>query len=301
MASSLKRIFASEIDPFYCDEIEHEDGGSDTTSIPDEDNYLSMNSSKKQRSDSGLSTLEQDFRQQRNPTRRPNPKISNRNALLARENRKRKKQHVESLEKQVEQLKQRYDIIRMALKRKSKLVMQLSRERNYLRSVIANRTGIMSVLRSVQRTGLSMTSSQLSYVTGAPKTPGTGSSCDEGICSSPQMALFEDEERFNSNDLGVASEHVSFEDEFSRLPDMEELMSAMTGGSAGNNSAEKVINTEHNYSEYSNQSSLESGGVEPEDGGVCIHIVPGGIVSVEFCAFCAQSSRRARIEDAEER
>lgn len=332
MASSLNHVFSKKIDPLNCydeEDSEHDEftSGSETESVPDgqqddSDDCSTMIPSKKRRTKSGVVASQAGLKQQRNPTRRPNPKISNRNALLARENRKRKKEHVESLEKEVEQLKQYNGQIRKALKKKSKLVEQLTQERNYLKSVIANRTGIMAVLRSVQGAGFPMTSSQLSYVTETMKTPSTGSSCDEGVGSSPHPALFEEEEKFNSNgtafaqedpflasfliesefsfpDLGLESEHVLFEDEFSRLPDMDELLSAMGSGPAGA-STEQVISSEHNYFEQSNHESLGSGVGETE-AGVCIHIVPGGRVSVEFCASCALSSRRAWIEDAQER
>ncbi|XP_062539647.1 uncharacterized protein LOC134207773 isoform X2 [Armigeres subalbatus] len=314
MASSLNRIFSKKLrnsTEYECDaECEEEfvgfSSGSETESISEresgEDDEISVVGRRRR---GGVAPPAKDGeKMQRNPTRRPNPKISNRNALLARENRRRKKEHVESLEKEVDELKESNAKIRKALKKKSKLVDQLTRERNYLKSVIANKTGIMAVLKSVQRTGLSMTSSGLSYVTqhNDVKPQRMRGSSDEGIGSSPHSMMTDEEDKFNPHDLGMAmssdQEVLPFEDEFSRLPDVEELLSTMASGEQTScSSREQVITTEHNYFEPSNHSSLESGPAA----GVCVHIVPGGRVSVEFCASCALSSQRAWLEEAEER
>lgn len=314
MASSLNRIFTKKIDPtVYAYEAEQEEddfvgfsSGSETESISerdsDDDGSLI---GKKRRVPGGVARAgtktDEEQKLMRNPTRRPNPKISNRNALLARENRRRKKEHVEHLEKEVDELKECNGRIRKVLKKKCKLVEQLTRERNYLKSVIANRTGIMAVLKSVQRVGFPMTSSGLSYVTEPMvQQRRTGSSSDEGLGSSPHSMLTDEDDKFNPHDLGMmaAPGHgVPFEEEFSRLPDVDELLSTMAGGNRS--SSEQVITTEHNYFEHSNHSSLESGSAA--EAGVCVHIVPGGRVSVEFCASCALSSQRAWLEDAEER
>lgn len=343
MASSLNRIFTKKIDPtVYEYEAEQEDdefmgfsSGSETESISerdsDEDGSLV---GKRRRISGGVAPVsrksDEERKLMRNPTRRPNPKISNRNALLARENRRRKKEHVENLEKEVDELKECNGKIRKVLKKKCKLVDQLTRERNYLKSVIANRTGIMAVLKSVQRAGLPMTSSGLSYVTEPTMMQQqhqrrNGSSSDEGLGSSPHSMLTDDDDKFNPHgtvhskedpfwssfliesefsfpDLGmmVAGQEVPFEEEFSRLPDVDELLSTMAGGDrSGSSSSEQVITTEHNYFDHSNHSSLDSGSAA--GAGVCVHIVPGGRVSVEFCASCALSSQRAWLEEAEER
>ncbi|XP_058830813.1 uncharacterized protein LOC131689608 [Topomyia yanbarensis] len=308
MASSLNRFFTKKIDPTVYGYEEEDDesasSGSETETIPEEeddcdDSDEQLRSVKKRRISAigGVAldnhTEGKACKLQRNPTRRPNPKISNRNALLARENRRRKKEHVESLEKEVDELKEVNYKIRKEMKRKTKLVEQLTRERNYLKNVIANRTGIMAVLNSVRRIGFPMTSSGLSYVTEAARTP-AGSSSDEGFASPHPPMLTDEDNKFNTHDLGLASQEVLFDEEFSRLPDVDELLSTMTGSN-------QVITTEHNYFEHSNEASLESVSAGADAGGVCVHIVPGGRVSVEFCASCALSSHRAWLEDAQER
>ncbi|KXJ82345.1 hypothetical protein RP20_CCG014223 [Aedes albopictus] len=334
MASSLNRIFSKKFKSVELsgDEMDHQeddfagfsDSGSETETISERDSCGEEEWSSV-KSGGVAPAVKGNGKLQRNPTRRPNPKISNRNALLARENRRRKKEHVESLEREVDELKESNGKIRKALRKKSKLVEQLTRERNYLKSVIANRTGIMAVLKSVQRTGLPMTSSGLSYVTG-PMARRIGSSSDEGLGASPHSILTDEEDKFNPHngtvhpeedpflasfliesesflpDLGLSGQEVSFEEEFSRLPDVDELLSTMAGsGERSSSSGEQVITTEHNYFEHSNHNSLESGSGAAAAAGVCVHIVPGGRVSVEFCASCALSSQRAWLEEAEER
>lgn len=251
MASSLNRLFSKKINPGYCYEDDESDGesgsGSETESIPEEmdsDDQSQASPAKKRCTAEGVALsykmTKEEAKLQRNPTRRPNPKISNRNALLARENRRRKKEHVENLEKQLDEMREHYGKIRKTLKKKTKLVDQLTRERNYLKSVIANRTGIMAVLKSVQRAGFPMTSSGLSYVTEAAKTP-TGGSSDEGLGSSPHPMLNDEDDednKFNPHDLVLASQQVLFEDEFSRLPDVDELLSTMASSSG---SSEQVL------------------------------------------------------------
>ncbi|XP_055524093.1 uncharacterized protein LOC129717874 isoform X5 [Wyeomyia smithii] len=245
----------------------------------------------------GCKTLKGNVCIQRNPTRRPNPKISNRNALLARENRRRKKEHVENLEKELDELRQVNKDIRKEMKRKSKQVDQLTRERNYLKKVIANKSGIMKVLGAIRKSGLRMTSSELSC-TQKVRSP-TGNSSDEGFVSPHSVPSSVDYD-INENDLGLASQQIRFEEEFSCLPDVDELLSTMTSN-AVERSSEQVITTEHNYFEHSNYDLLSAGSSGAEEAGVCVHIIPGGRVSVEFCASCALSSHRAWLEDSQTR
>lgn len=269
MALSLKRIFTKKINPtVYKTEVEQDDDdfmgfstGSETESISERDSDEDSSLGKRRRVSGGVVSAsrkrkaEEERKLLRNPTRRPNPKISNRNALLARENRKKKKEHVDSLEKEVDELKKRNGRIRKALKKKCKLVDQLMRERNYLKSVIANKTGIMAVLKSVQRAGLPMTSSGLSYVTEPlmqqhQHLRRKESSSDEGLGSSPHSMLNDQEDKFNPHDLGMmmAGQEVPFEEEFSRLPDVEELLSTMAGGDrCGSSSSEQVPQRERAF------------------------------------------------------
>lgn len=266
MASSLNRLFTKKINRTgYNNEVEQDDDdefmgfstGSETESLSERDSDEDIPLVKRRQLSGGVAPAsrktDEERKLLRNPTRRPNPKISNRNALLARENRKKKKEHVENLEKEVDELNKCNGRIRKALKKKCKLVDELMRERNYLKSVIANRTGIMAVLKSVQRAGLPMTSSGLSYVTEPlmqQHQRRKGSSSDEGLGSSPHSMLNDEDNKFNPHDLGMmmAGQEVPFEEEFSRLPDVDELLSTMAGGDrCGSSGSEQVPQRERAF------------------------------------------------------
>lgn len=202
--------------------------GSETETVPeafvgsDSDEYYEPKV-KKARGGGGVApgTKEEKIpKVERNPTRRPNPKIVNRNAVMARENRMRKKQHVENLEREIARLKEERERDRKALRKAGKEVRMLTQERDHLKAVIANKSGIMAVLRAVREgTGLSMTSSlrKDSVVTKA------GSSCDEGFGASPNPA----DEDNDAKDLGLTTEDLFGADQQHHLLPADELLSTM--------------------------------------------------------------------------
>lgn len=289
MASSLDRIFGGGY-------LKDEDisSGSETETVPEafmgsesEEDYEPK--VKKARGGVAPALEEKIPKVERNPTRRPNPKIVNRNAVMARENRMRKKQHVENLEREIARLKEERERDRKALRKAGKEVRKLTQERDHLKAVIANKSGIMAVLRAVREgTGWPMTSS-LRKDSVVIKT--AGSSCDEGFGASPNPAVTEEEDN-DTKDLGLTTEDLFGADQQHHLLPADELLSTMMAATA----SEQVITTEHNYFEHSNHTSLDSGSAAAPDTahvGVCVHIVPGGRVSVEFCDSCAVSSRLA--------
>lgn len=308
MASSLDRIFAKST-YFKDDEEDSEEdtcSGSETETVPEEEEEVPADSddyeptAKRARSGGVAPPARNVPKIERNPTRRPNPKVVNRNAVMARENRLRKKQHVENLEREIAQLKEQRERDKKARSALGKQVRKLARERDHLRAVIANKSGIMAVLRAVRDgAGLPMTSSSL-----IRKTTPTGSSCDEGFGASPNPAsedngtadpvlirdewLLNEESPFSFTDLGfdVGQENLFGGDHL--LP-ADDLLLGID---------QQVITTEHNYFEHSNHTSLDSGLAQA--GGVCVHIVPGGRVSVEFCDSCAVSSRLAWFEEQQQ-
>lgn len=220
MASSLDRIFAKSA--YFKVEEEDEDtcSGSETETVPeeeeaatsyDEDDYEPT--AKRARS-GGVAPASNVQKVERNPTRRPNPKVVNRNAVMARENRLKKKQHVENLEREIARLKEQRDRDQKALRKAGKQVQKLTRERDHLKAVIANKSGIMAVLRAVRDgAGLPMTSSMI-----RPKPTPAGSSCDEGFGASPNPAS-------EDNDLGLGVEDNLFGGD--HLLPADELLSSM--------------------------------------------------------------------------
>lgn len=100
----------------------------------------------------------------RMPTRKPDPKISNRNAIMARENRRRKKEHMEELEKTVDEVQTENKKLRKMVQVRNSKITKLTQESLYLRSILANKTEIMSLLKCLQGNQTPITSSTLSFV-----------------------------------------------------------------------------------------------------------------------------------------
>lgn len=100
----------------------------------------------------------------RMPTRKPDPKISNRNAIMARENRRKKKEHMEVLQQTVEHTQNENKKLKKMLSIRNSTISKLTQESLYLRSILANKTEIMSLLRSIQGNRTPITSSALSFV-----------------------------------------------------------------------------------------------------------------------------------------
>ena len=82
------------------------------------------------------------------------------NAVAARENRQKKKKFVEGLQNDVAKLKEENKTLKTRNESMSKMVIKLSDEVKYLRSVLANESTISLLLKSVAATpGISLTSS----------------------------------------------------------------------------------------------------------------------------------------------
>lgn len=228
MASSLDRIFGGGY-------LKDEDisSGSETETVPEafvgsesEEDY----EPKVKKARGGVAPKEEKIpKVERNPTRRPNPKIVNRNAVMARENRMRKKQHVENLEREIARLKEERERDRKALRKAGKEVRKLTQERDHLKAVIANKSGIMAVLRAVREgTGWPMTSSlRTDFVV----TKTAGSSCDEGFGASPNPAVASEEDN-DTKDLGLTTEDLFGADQQHHLLPADELLSTMMAATA---------------------------------------------------------------------
>lgn len=255
--------------------------GSNGSYIDSDDDceYIPM---KRQRT---ISNVDEQMRlTQRKPTRVPNLKIQNRNAVLARENRLRKKQMMEEMEKTVEELQEQNRKLLKMMKFKDRKNEELTKEVRYLKSVIANRTEIVSVLKSLPN---AMPSSRIN-----DKVP--ASSC----ASSDTLSIAEDIE----NGIKDADPFLpSLTDEFSFFPldiatDWDEILKnplnsdipSLQIESPASSPTSSGVSSEHNYSHYENEKFLEtiSDEHEMENGaGVCVHINRGK-VSLEFCVVC---------------
>lgn len=228
---------------------------------------------------------------QRRPTRVPNLKISNRNALLARENRKRKKEMMDSMEKTIDDLQVHNRKLQKIMKIKDSQTMKLEQEVRYLKSVIANRTEIVSVLKALPKFP-----TKTSAVIGKIKDeiaslPHSGSSetatCEtfddngsvKALVDDPFLPTISDDFLFTDIDVTTEWDEIlrnpfsSGTDfsEMSKLDDVELLSPA--------SSPLSEISTEHNYFEKASLNNNDLGA------GVCVHI-NSGRVSLEFCSTC---------------
>lgn len=236
---------------------------------------------------------------QRKPTRIPNLKIQNRNALLARENRKRKKEMMDTLERSVSGLQTQNKKLLKMMKLKDSRTLKLEQEVRYLKSVIVNRTEIVSVLKSLPKfpaaQGLKAEDKKMCEKASLTNTASDTASCetfdDNGSLKAmdPFLPMISDD--FLFTDLDVVTEwdeilknpfnSVTEFSDISKFNDMGVLSPA--------SSPLSDISTEHNYFEKTSLMSSESGA------GVCVHI-NSGRVSLEFCSTCHYNATNNWIE-----
>lgn len=271
---------------------------------------------------------------ERQPTRRPNPKIFNRNALMARENRKKKKQHLEMLERDVDSLKSENEWLRQKLRKRSGMVHKLRDEGLYLKSIIANKTSIMTLLKTIQGNKIPITSSGLSFVTDeTAAAAGKLSPPTSTNCSSPSLTLSsfgddDEDEKENGTVLRqdpvlsatilMESSHYPYFtdlDEFSfdhqsaanndvlRLDSWQSLLNDDTPfikqqPDVASTTTLSKVNHEHNYfnNNFIEQSSMQTDDAAADEPGICLHLSSGRI-SLEFCSSCHQNSQNAWIEE----
>lgn len=270
---------------------------------------------------------------ERQPTRRPNPKIFNRNALMARENRKKKKQHVETLERNVENLKDENKTLRLKLQKRSTMVHKLRDEGLYLKSIIANKTSIMTLLRTIQGNKLPITSSNMSFMTDLVEqstgndhqhhsnlnSPVATTHSGSSPSSSSLLSSCEDEEKENGtvqfnedpflssslmanqlfsftdlDHLGFSNHHSSIDDEM-KLDNWESLLNDDTPfHTKGADDNIELSSTVSSEHNYFNNNFIEQNNAD--EPGICLHLSSGRI-SLEFCASCHRNSQNAWIEE----
>lgn len=103
--------------------------------------------------------------EERLPTRRPDPNVYNRNALLARENRRKKKMYLEMIENELQDARKANRALMKALKRQLKVGRRLKQEKKYFQNLIANRSDILSLVSALNMRRLSAESDRLDFST----------------------------------------------------------------------------------------------------------------------------------------
>lgn len=288
------------------DSIETTDYGIIVDSEDDEE-YMPINENnlKRFKTQNGGNRKESEkmMRQlQRRPTRRPDPKVFNRNALMARENRQRKKQQMENMEQQMQIIKDQNRQLKKIAKQQGTLITKLTNEKSYLRSVISNKTEILQLLKTIKPTNLPITSSAVGLMTDNEftrniYTPSCSPNSNDFEENSTNGTAHQDpflsdtqiiENNFFSSDFDLPTPSNNLDGWESllnsnyKISDIPELNDE--------NSTKCNINNEHNYFLNNN---LSQNTIEP---GVCLH-VNGGRVSLEFCDSCHTNAQNAWIEE----
>ncbi|XP_054726394.1 uncharacterized protein LOC129236183 [Anastrepha obliqua] len=220
--------------------------------------------------------------QGRMPTRRPNPNVHNRNALLARENRRKKKAHLEAMEKELEEVRAANKHLKKALKQQMKAVEQLQREKRYFQSVITNHKEIENLIKALNvRMHVQQSSNANSPMLSSPgygdSSPSSNISqhvanMDKGLQNDDfvRNPLYTSD--ISNNDLVTSSicndTWSDILDEDFQTADLAQLT---------------TVTNEHSYAELGQMISSNSTG---EDAGICLHIRQGEI-SLEFCPSCS--------------
>uniref|UniRef100_A0A336MA63 CSON013191 protein n=1 Tax=Culicoides sonorensis TaxID=179676 RepID=A0A336MA63_CULSO len=209
----------------------------------------------------------------RKPTRRPDPKVNNRNAIMARENRRKHKEHQERLERENALLMKENEELKTKLKTKDRQISSLRNEYKYLKSVIANKTQIVEILRAVQKSRVPLTSSLVNFCSSDPSntvremSPAAGSTTSTETATSgyqsPSSASENSDYEMDANVLATDPQWSS-EPIFSDIPDanvdVDHFLDDFTNSTTGKTSNTPFVRDEHSYSE------------NIEDPGVCVHI-----------------------------
>lgn len=265
----------------------------------------------------------------RKPTRRPDPKVSNRNALMARENRKRKKEMFEKLEQRFNDIQTENRNLKRLSKRQGTTIKKLHNETLYLRSVISNRTQIAQLLKSIGSSNIPITSklassksataaiSEFKYSPATPDSLRGSSENNYGIGNNQRDPLLSQSSIFidtlntfpitdglikmeaAGSSPGYSSEDTldavsSFDEGWENLLNYNESISDIPifdeeHDFKGKSSCIDIV-SEHNYHTNINENFKR---VEP---GVCLHVTSGR-VSLEFCASCHNSAQQTEIEE----
>jgi hypothetical protein len=225
---------------------------------------------------SDFSDSDEKFETRRLPTRVPDPTIKNRNAILARENRKRKKQIMAQLELETDQLKTENRQLRKSLKFKDSKIVTLENEINYLKSILANKSEIISVLRSLPK-DLPKNSSAFNWI----KTEVKEEPEDRTFSCSSEVSTCDGKKVNDAYPQDLIQNSFSLID-YTLTEEWETFKSPLE------DSLEEVIG-EHNYFDKHNVTSTAAPGI-------CVH-VSNKKISLEFCASCHQNASNAWEEN----
>ncbi|XP_057656088.1 uncharacterized protein LOC130893761 isoform X1 [Diorhabda carinulata] len=240
---------------------------SDDASSSDEDSYEDFDYQSKKE----YPNFQNDMFEQMSQRTRRKPRCMSKNALIARENRLKKKLYINKLEKEVTNLKNDNKNLTSVINKQSNLVMELKREIKYLKSVIANSGDIKNLIRNIHNTtGMSVSSSldkNLSLKTVyVPKIP-LADEKNENIEEFPNLDnILGDDINLNMGWCGNIPDFPL------TTPDSVSLKVVSPSN----------LEAEHNYT---SQADID-------DVGVCLHVSKHR-VSLEFCSNCSEKAEES--------
>lgn len=215
---------------------------------------------------------------QNRPKRKPT--CFSKNALMARENRLKKKIYVSNLERSVANLRKDNKKFSLIIDNQSSLILDLKKEIKYLKSVIANSSDISTLIRNIHHSsGMSVSSSldeNLSLKNSYIPKPQHRVSLDtlQGDPSESPLSLVDEDfygELFkNDLELNLAKHEVL--NDFLLEPEDEKI----------------ITNDDHNYT-LTNEPHNQS-----DDVGVCLHVSKHH-VSLEFCSACSEKALKTWV------
>jgi hypothetical protein len=221
---------------------------------------------------------------QRQPTRVPNPKVTNRNALLARENRKRKKELMDTLQQELDESQLANKKLKKALKSRDLKIQELEKQCAYFKSILANKTVIMEVIQSLNN-GKMISSAPAQKIPAIKATSAANYTPPQSYTSScsPHSTysddLDQDYGRVLENDpflSDVFTDNSLFTDsDFAKIPQWDDTL----------------ISPMADIYQPAPQTSQDENKNDVSEPGVCVH-VNGGKVSIEFCASCHFNSQK---------
>lgn len=217
-------------------------------------------------------------------------KLMSRNALMARENRLKKKIYLEGLENQVGQLKSENEKFSKILDNQSLLISDLKKEIKYLRSALANSTDIGNLVRNIHnntgmsvRTSLGQSLSLKNDYLSKPKQP--------PVARKTAHPWDEDEMRYPNYptpEQDLLSPSPTQDDLLLNNFQLNELLGDTlldTFPIAADSAADinQDLLKEHNYTSQDLEDNLD-------DVGVCLHVSKHR-VSLEFCSKCSDTAQ----------
>lgn len=237
----------------------------------------------------------------RKPTR--TPKCFSKNALMARENRRRKKQYIADLEGQVSALKTENKKLSSIVENQSFMINELKKEAKYLKSVIANSEGIGKLIRAINSTTGMPVSSSISKQLANSRNHNNKSPVVTQLV--PELSQWVQKHPWEERSNAYANYPTpDSSNSYYSNPDFDELNNEgllldldlpleMNNEELLDMIDEKALESpmlpmaDHNYHnpvKYEQDSSNNA-----DDVGVCLH-VSNNNVSLEFCPTCSENA-----------